>query len=319
MLKGIHILLTYTCLFECDHCFLYCGPGARGTFTVRQMEKILDQAAQIETAQWIYFEGGEPFLYYPLMLAGIQRARQKGFQTGIVTNAYWATSIQDALLWLQPLKDLGISALSISDDAFHHGDASDNPAKTALSAARKLHLPASGICIEKPFVRRDRSFPGGKGRPIVGGGVRFRGRAAETLTAGLPTRNWEEMTKCPDEDVADPGRVHIDAYGNVHLCQGLCIGNCWETPLSAVMAGYAAERHPICGPLLSGGPAALVKKYGTKHMPAYVDECHLCFHCRRQLLKRFPDCIAPRQVYGLTDTEDSAQRRAEAGQGLLCG
>ena len=28
MLTGIHFLLTYTSLFECDHCFLHCGPAA---------------------------------------------------------------------------------------------------------------------------------------------------------------------------------------------------------------------------------------------------------------------------------------------------
>jgi len=26
MIKEVHFLLTYTCNFECDHCFLYCGP-----------------------------------------------------------------------------------------------------------------------------------------------------------------------------------------------------------------------------------------------------------------------------------------------------
>lgn len=28
MLTGVHLLLTYTCNFACDHCFLYCGPEA---------------------------------------------------------------------------------------------------------------------------------------------------------------------------------------------------------------------------------------------------------------------------------------------------
>jgi MoaA/NifB/PqqE/SkfB family radical SAM enzyme len=29
-MNGIHFLLTYTCNFECDHCFLYCGPKSQG-------------------------------------------------------------------------------------------------------------------------------------------------------------------------------------------------------------------------------------------------------------------------------------------------
>lgn len=44
MLTGIHFLLTYTCLFECDHCFLFCGPHMKGTFTLEKIEKVLDEA-----------------------------------------------------------------------------------------------------------------------------------------------------------------------------------------------------------------------------------------------------------------------------------
>jgi len=31
----------------------------------------------------------------------------------------------------------------------------------------------------------------------------------------------------------------------------------------------------------------------------YVDECHLCYLTRRALLDRFPEYLAPKQVYGL--------------------
>ncbi|MEE8454673.1 MAG: hypothetical protein V3R90_07960, partial [Limibaculum sp.] len=60
MLSQIHILLTYRCTFECDHCFLYCGPRAEGTFTRAQIAEVLEQAEELGTIEWIYFEGGEP-------------------------------------------------------------------------------------------------------------------------------------------------------------------------------------------------------------------------------------------------------------------
>ena len=31
----------------------------------------------------------------------------------------------------------------------------------------------------------------------------------------------------------------------------------------------------------------------------FVDECHYCFLVRRSLIDRFPEHLAPRQVYGL--------------------
>ena len=48
MLTGAHVLLTYTCNWECDHCFLYCGPNSPGTFTLVQIRKLLDQSANAD-------------------------------------------------------------------------------------------------------------------------------------------------------------------------------------------------------------------------------------------------------------------------------
>ena len=296
MLTGIHFLLSYQCTYECDHCFVYSSPTAEGTITARQLRAALDEARKIGTINRIYFEGGEPTLFYPLLLEGVRMARAAGFEVGIVTNGYFAMAEEDAALWLKPLKELGIVDLSISDDTFH-SDAETSPAKRALAAARKLRLPAGSICIEPPSVAATSAHA--KGAPVVGGGVMFRGRAVENLAPGLPTRNWEEFTECPHEDFADPGRVHFDPYGNVHLCQGLSMGNAWATPLSTIVKNYDVAAHPIAGPLQSGGPTLLVKEYNIPHDDGYVDACHLCFRARQALLGQFPQYLAPRQVYGM--------------------
>jgi len=111
-------------------------------------------------------------------------------------------------------------------------------------------------------------------------------------------RPWTEFTECPDEDFVDPGRVHVDAFGHVHLCQGLLMGNLWQQPLREMVAGYDPRAHPIIGPLLEGGPAALVARYDLPHEPAYADACHLCYLARDQLRGRFPEFLAPGVVYG---------------------
>ena len=43
MVSAVHIFLTYSCVFECDHCFLYCGPRAKGTFTLTQLQELFNQ------------------------------------------------------------------------------------------------------------------------------------------------------------------------------------------------------------------------------------------------------------------------------------
>jgi hypothetical protein len=299
MLTGIHFLLTYMCNLKCDHCFVYSGPDAKGTFTLSQIRKVLDEATKIGTIKWIYFEGGEPFLFYPLMLEGIKIARSMGFKTGVVTNAYYATSEEDAELWLLPLFELGISDLSVSDDSFHSEEEKDNCAKRALAAAKRLGLPLDSICIGKPTVEMGIDKEQDKGAPVIGGGAMFRGRAVEKLVEGLPKRRWEEFTECPYEDLKKPKRLHLDPYGNVHLCQGLSMGNMWETPLSILVENYDADSHPICKPLVSGGPVLLAKEYSVRHDEEYVDACHFCYLIRLALIDRFPQYLAPRQVYGL--------------------
>ncbi|MFX0139748.1 MAG: radical SAM protein, partial [Candidatus Hodarchaeota archaeon] len=214
MLDGIHFLLTYTCNYECDHCFLYCSPNSKGTFTIAQIKNVLDEATKIGTVSSIYFEGGEPFLYYPLMLEGAKLAKERGFKVGLVTNSYWATCKEDAELWLKPISKLEISDFSISDDLFHFEEKTENLSKYARIAAEKLNLPITSITIDKPEVEFEMDKNKEKGKPIIGGGAMFRGRAVETLTEGLPLRSWEEMNECPYEDLEGLGRIHVDPFGN---------------------------------------------------------------------------------------------------------
>jgi hypothetical protein len=233
------------------------------------------------------------------MLEGVRIAQDRGFKVGLVTNAYWATSFEDAKLWLKPLANLGISDLSVSDDLLHFDEKEENLAKNALLTAKKMGLPVNSIGIDKPDVQKSVDKNQSKGEMVVGGGVMFRGRAVEKLAQGLSKRGWEEFTECPYEDLKEPKRVHLDPFGNVHLCQGLNMGRMEEIPLSILVKNYNAESHPICASLLKGGPALLAKQYNVKHEDKYVDACHFCYLVRKALIDRFPQYLAPKQVYGL--------------------
>ena len=70
----------------------------------------------------VTFEGGEPFLFHPLLVAAVRQAGERGLSCDLVTNCYWATSVPDAELWLAPLQEAGLGSLSLSDDAFHGSD-----------------------------------------------------------------------------------------------------------------------------------------------------------------------------------------------------
>ena len=96
----------------------------------------------------------------------------------------------------------------------------------------------------------------------------------------------------------------MDASGNVHLCQGVVIGNLFETPLVELCKGYDPDAHPIVGPLLAGGPAELAKRMGlAPEEGGYADACHLCYEARAAARGRFPAALGPDAMYGVLQEE----------------
>jgi hypothetical protein len=171
-------------------------------------------------------------------------------------------------------------------------------ARNATEAAKQLGLPEQTIIVEAPEECSAYSAAA-RGEPIRGGTVRFRGRAATALSEDVPRHPWTEFTSCPDEDLTDPGRVHVDTFGHLHTC------NVWERSLKEIVASYDPGTHPVIGPLLEGGPAALARRYGLPDGEDYVDACHLCYLTRDALRTRFPEVLAPDQVYGASAQSDA--------------
>ena len=293
-LTGVHLLLTYQCTMECEHCFVWGSPWQSGTMTLSQLRNLLKQTKSLGTVKWFYFEGGEPFLYYPIMQIGIRQAAEMGFEVGIVSNGYWAVEVEDAIEWLKPLVGL-VQDLSISSDIFHWGEEVEMRVQNMRSAADALGIPVGFISIAQPDLDEAEAATGQL--PLGESAVMFRGRAAQTLVSRTTLSAWEGFRECPYEDLREPGRVHVDPLGNVHICQGISLGNVFETSLAEICEVYDPDSHPITGPLLRGGPAALVQDYGLPHDEAYADACHLCDYARRQLRQKYPEILMPDQMY----------------------
>ncbi len=296
-LTGLHLLLTYKCTYECDHCFVWSSPNASGIMSLELAESAIRQAAEIGTIADIYFEGGEPFLLYPILLRLCRLAREYGLRTGIVTNSYFGISVKDAEAWLKPFQEVGLNSISVSDDEFHGGnEESETPAEIVRCAAEGLGIDAGVICIEPPMGFENIQVPG---EPILGGGVRFRGRAVTNLDeADLPRRSWREFNTCPDEDFSGIGRLHLDPYGYLYPCQGIIVGNLMKNSLKEIADRYNPDDHPVISLIQKGGPAELVRSFNLPLEGEYLDACHLCYLARKILMKRFPAHLAPPQVYG---------------------
>jgi MoaA/NifB/PqqE/SkfB family radical SAM enzyme len=296
-LKGIHFLLSYRCDLECDHCFVWGTPKARGVFTLRQIKKILNEARNHGTIQYISFEGGEPFLYYPILIKAIFNSLGLGFNVEVLSNCYWASSTEDAQLWLAPIAKSENVKLSLSSDLYHGEKWVTEAAKNALKAAKNLRLKAEVLSIK---------YPGSKSKcpdKIEGFnvgmyGLMYKGRAATLLAQKALKKPWREFTECPYEELANPKRVHIDPKGYVHVCQGITIGNAWKKPFSKIITEYNPKEHSIIKHLTENGPVALVEKFNLAHDESYADACHLCYNSRCMLREKYPKLLAPDEMYG---------------------
>jgi hypothetical protein len=229
------------------------------------------------------------------MLAGILMAKDLGYKVGIVTNSYWATSEEDTLLWLAPLVGK-IEDLTISSDLFHFSEKISQQSRWVKNVANILNIPLGIICIEQP----DSTVVSSYGQiPPESSMIMYRGRAAEKLAHKAIFHSSSSFTRCPHEDLKDPGRVHIDPFGNIHLCQGISIGNINHLSIKDICNDYNPIHHPIIGPLLEGGPFRLAEKYNLPVNNAYADACHLCYEARIMLRKQFPEMLLPDQMYGI--------------------
>jgi organic radical activating enzyme len=295
-LSGLHLLLTYQCNFECDHCFVWGSPWQRGTMTLKNILDILKQGKDLGTIKRIYFEGGEPFLFYAVLLSAVREAARMGFQVGIVSNGYWATDEDDAVECLKHFSSF-IQDLSISSDLYHYGEKLSRQMQNACAGAKKLEIPFEVFTIAQP---EETNAILAAGQLQVGeSAVMYRGRAAEKLVERAVKKPWDQFTECPGEDLRDPGRVHVDPFGYLHICQGISIGNLFQKPLNNICRAFKPDLHPVIGPLLEGGPAELIRRYGLFYQATYADACHLCYEARSALRGRFPEILGPDQMYGV--------------------
>lgn len=330
-LEGLHLLLTYRCTYTCRHCFLWGSPDQTGTMTCTQMLDLIEQAAA-SGVELVYFEGGEPTLAYPLILEGGRRARDLGLEWGVVTNCHFAESPADAALWFAPFKELGIADLALSSYAYLLGDKEERLLRNAVTAARDLELPLGVLEVGAPADLRDLGVA-----CMDPGEIMFKGRAAAELApealgpwaadgeaAGAKAatdgeaaaakvaaaaesaagRRPDELTACPHEDFAAPGRAHVGCDGELQLCQGISAGNVWTSGLAGLLATFDAPRMPVIAEILRGGPWELARAHGIEPARArYADACHLCFETRTALRAGglFPEALAPAQAYGVVE------------------
>lgn len=271
-LTGLHVVLTYQCVFESGHCFIWGNARQSGIFRLEPLDVVLDQAAALGTIGELCYEGGETFVYYPILIAAVRHAAARRLRTAVVTNGYWANSTEQARIWLGRLVDAGLERIIFAPDG-RKGTAVDLTTHPGAIVAQQL-----GLAISVITNAGGPPLPGPAGWP-----AHFCRQRLQQPEPGAPRYPWPTFSACPYTELGNPSHLHVDPSGNLHLCQGLVIGNVFEHSLASLVAGYAPERHALVGPLLAGGPAGLISDYGLDPDARFTDACQLCFYGRALL------------------------------------
>jgi radical SAM protein with 4Fe4S-binding SPASM domain len=99
--------------------------------------KAINEAIKLGV-EWISITGGEPFLEQELLMNLVEYAKSKGLKTEIVTNCYWAETLETAKYLLNSLQKIGLDVLNLSIDDFHQEYVPIGYTRNAYWAAKKL-------------------------------------------------------------------------------------------------------------------------------------------------------------------------------------
>jgi len=140
------------CNISCRHCAPECGPAVRHPWDVPLLERCITEAARIPNLRKnIHFAGGEPFLYFPQMLALARHAHPLGFTSSIVTNGFWGVNQPRAAAMLESLIAHGLRRVELSVDHFH---LEFLPAETIRQALAVLKRTGLFICMRVVTTRK---------------------------------------------------------------------------------------------------------------------------------------------------------------------
>src|SRR5262245_46508675 len=113
------IMTDYHCNFECAHCSVGSSPRTKLPMPWELYESVIEQLRGIASARVVVFTGGEATLRKDWLLDAIALARQRGFKTRLVTNAWWARTPEKAREMVEELLEVGLEELNSSYDDYH--------------------------------------------------------------------------------------------------------------------------------------------------------------------------------------------------------
>ena len=116
----VGIILTYRCHSGCKHCLYNSGPGwGMEAISRETLRHALETLASWEPPPQVHLTGGEPFIFFDLLLEGTRLAAGLGITVYAETGASWCTDDGAARDRFAALQEAGMAAVLISCSPFH--------------------------------------------------------------------------------------------------------------------------------------------------------------------------------------------------------
>lgn len=312
--KSLTFLMTYKCTSECKHCLFRASPYQDNLISLKDVKRDLRNLKTNHPVDSVYFFGGEPLLYFELLVNLIREVKKLEIPNcetiGIITNGFWGKNDSISKKYAKGLKEAGLNSLVISVDAFHQEFVPIDAVKGTIRAAREVGIEwikingksLGDIGVNNRYNRQTKCLIRELEKEFDVDEIDVKplmvvGRAADHLKKYLPVT---EIPSGKCDRIRNPTYIEIDPNGWVWFCSGIAIGNTRKKSISEIVRGYDYKEHQILCRIVDKGPKSLLElamEKGYKPLQGYADECHLCFSVRRFLRPFYPDILVPAHFY----------------------
>ena len=127
------------CNIRCEHCVAAGDIPDSRNMDHNKAKEIIVEMAQAGVGG-ISFSAGEPLLYFNEIAELVKLCRQLGIYTRIVTNSFWAKTVEASDSLVSELKENGLCQLRLSFSRWHQKNVNRNNVLNAARSCQKIGL-----------------------------------------------------------------------------------------------------------------------------------------------------------------------------------
>ncbi len=294
-LRNIGFIMTYRCQIACPHCIIEAGPHRKEEMLLADSFNWIQQIASYRDGyiKVLSLTGGEPFYNIDNLKKIAAFGETCGLLVSAVTNAFWATSQEEAVRVLREL--CAIKMLAISTDVYHQESIPFERVKNAVFASKECNIPYNiAVCTEnendseyKEILRKLHEITG---IDTINTAVTFpAGRALKRLG----TQKYQTTKEIPISACSAGSSPIVFPDGRVIACIGpvidltsphpLILGNLRESSLREILD--SAELNPILHAIRIWGPRKLISMIENMGLNTYLPQkyikdsvCNACYN-----------------------------------------